>query len=69
MSLPRIQLLIRQMIKSVFNAIESAFAHTVAQGLSSDEVKHAELCVKIVEQSITELSAQVDQITVMNGLV
>lgn len=69
MSLPRIQLLMRQMIKSVFNAIESAFAHTVAQGLSSDEVKHAELCVKIVEESITQLSAQVDQITVMNELV
>ena len=69
MSLPRIQLLMRQMIKSVPGAIESAFVHTVAQRLSNDEVKHVELCAKIVEQSITELSAQVEQITVIEGLV
>ena len=68
-SLPRIKLLIRQMIKSVPGAIESAFVHTVVQGLSNVEVKHVEFCAKIVEQSITELSAQVEQITVIEGLV
>ena len=69
MSLPRMQLLMTQMIKSVSGAIESAYEKTLAQGPSNNEVKHVELCIKVVEQSIAELSAQVSEITEMEGMV
>ncbi len=68
-SLPRLQLLMRQMIKSVRESIQQAKSEAMIHQLSESEIKHIDVCTQIIDESVKELSAEVDQITQMSDLI
>tara|TARA_E500000081_G_C6135564_1_gene356449 strand:+ start:1136 stop:2533 length:1398 start_codon:yes stop_codon:yes gene_type:complete len=68
-SLARLQLLMRQMIKQVQSSVDLAKTDTLKQQLTDSEIQHVDTCIQIIGESIEELSAEVDQITEMSDLI
>jgi len=67
-SLPRMQLLMDQMIKSVLSAVTTAKHKALEQNLSSTEVRHIHLCIEIIHEAAKELSEEVKQLPSMREL-
>jgi serine/threonine-protein kinase HipA len=61
-SLPRMQLLMEQMIQSVLGNLDTAKHKALQQGLSVEEVTHINLCISIIKQSAEKLEQEVRQI-------
>ncbi|WP_428982725.1 HipA domain-containing protein [Paraglaciecola aquimarina] len=68
-SLPRLQLLMRQMIKQVQASVDLAKTDALKQQLTDSEIQHIDTCIQIISESVEELSAEVDQITEMSDLI
>ena len=68
-SLPRMQLLMSQMVKSVLSAIDIAKDKALEQNLSGREVKHIDLCITIIKESAKELHEEIKLITSYEGVV
>lgn len=68
-SLARLQLLIRQMIKRVQDSIDIAKNDALKQQLADSEIQHIDTCIKIIGESVEELSSEVDQITEMSDVL
>ena len=67
-SLPRMQLLMGQMVKSVLGAIDIAKEKTLEQGLSAVEVNHIDLCIEIVNDAAEEINKEIEQLPSMHEL-
>lgn len=67
-SLPRIHLLMSQMVKAVLNAVDKAKGKALEQDLSAVEVDHIDLCIAIINESAKELNEEIKQITCCEGL-
>jgi len=67
-SLPRVQLLVNQMIKSVLNTVDAAKNKALEQGLSDAEVGHIDLCITIIREAAERLQEEVKQLPAMKGL-
>lgn len=63
-SLPRMQLLMSQMIKSVINTVDTAKDKALEQNLSDVEVNHIDLCITIINESAKELYEEINKITI-----
>lgn len=68
-SLPRLQLLMSQMIKQVLASIELAKIDAHKHSLKNAEIEHIEMCIQIIVESIEQLSSEVSQITEMDDLI
>ncbi len=68
-SLPRMQLLMSQMITSVLNAVDTAKNKALEQYLSVEEINHIDLCITIINDSAKELGEEVKQITSYKGIL
>lgn len=68
-SLPRLQLLMRQMIRQVQTSIDLTKADALEQQLTDSEIQHIDTCIQIIGEAVEELSAEVDQITEMSDFV
>jgi serine/threonine-protein kinase HipA len=68
-SLPRLQLLMKQMIKQVQASVDLAKADALKQQLTDSEIQHVDTCIQIINESVEELSAEVDQITEISDLI
>ncbi|WDE05339.1 HipA domain-containing protein [Thalassomonas viridans] len=64
-SLPRMQLLMSQMIKSVVSAVDTAKKKAFSQGLSDEEINHINLCIVIINEAVEDLSVEVEQLPTM----
>ena len=64
-SLPRLQLLMRQMIKSVRESIQQAKNEAMMHQLSESEIKHIDVCIQIINEAIEELGQEVKHIPEM----
>jgi serine/threonine-protein kinase HipA len=62
-SLPRMQLLMSQMIQSVLISIDTAKKRALDQSLSDAEVNHIDLCITIINESAEELYEEIKKIT------
>ena len=67
-SLPRMQLLMSQMVKSVLGAIDIAKEKALEQGLSAIEVNHIDLCIEIVNDAAEEINKEIEQLPSMHEL-
>lgn len=67
-SLPRIQLLMSQMIKSVLNALDIAKNKALEQNLSDAEINHIDLCTAIINEAAEGLKEEVKQLPSMKEL-
>ncbi|WP_114324970.1 HipA domain-containing protein [Candidatus Colwellia aromaticivorans] len=67
-SLPRMQLLMSQMIKSVLNAVDTAKNKAFEQDLSDEEVNHIDLCIAIIIEAAEKLNEEVKQLPAMKEL-
>ena len=67
-SLPRLQLLMRQMIKSVRESIKQAKSEAMMHQLSESEIKHIDVCIQIINEAIEELGQEVKHIPEMVNL-
>jgi len=61
-SLPRMQLLMSQMVKSVFGAIAIAKGKALEQGLSAEEVNHIDLCIEIVNEAVEGINKAIEEL-------
>ncbi len=68
-SLPRMQLLMSQMVKSVSNTVDTAKDKALEQDLSVEEINHIDLCIAIINDAAKELSEEVKQITSYKGVL
>ncbi|NQY87208.1 MAG: HipA domain-containing protein [Colwellia sp.] len=68
-SLPRIQLLMSQMVKSILNTVDTAKDKALEQDLSDVEVNHIDLCITIINESAEELYEEIKQITSYDGVI
>nr|MBL0710209.1 HipA domain-containing protein [Colwellia sp.] len=68
-SLPRMTLLMGNTIKQVLSSINEAKQSAIQQGLSSDEIKHVDLCIAIIQEAATDLQIEVSNITSMKDLI
>ena len=68
-SLPRMQLLMSQMLKSVLNTVGKAKNKALEQDLSDVEVNHIDLCITIINESAEELYEEIKQITSYEGAI
>lgn len=68
-SLPRIQLVMQQITKAVLSSIEISRQEAYAFNLTTEEVAHIELCIRIIQQAADELLCEIAQIPDMLGLV
>lgn len=68
-SLPRLQLLMTQMIKQVQTSLDLAKADALKHQLTNSEIQHVDTCIQIIDVAVEELSAEVDQITQMDDLI
>ena len=64
-SLPRMQLLMSQMIKSVLSSIDIAKDKALEQGLSAVEVNHIELCIEIIKEAAEEINKEIEDLPSM----
>ena len=64
-SLPRMQLLMSQMIKSVLSSIDIAKDKALKQGLSAVEVNHIELCIEIIKEAAEEINKEIEDLPSM----
>jgi serine/threonine-protein kinase HipA len=67
-SLPRMQLLMRQIIGLVINAIEITKCRALEQVLSKSEIYHIELCIEIIKEAALALSKEVTLLPSMKAL-
>ena len=67
-SLPRMQLLMGQMVKSVLGAIDIAKEKALEQGLSAVEVNHIDLCIEIVNDAAEEINKEIEELPSMHDL-
>lgn len=67
-SLPRIQLLMTQVIKSVLDSMNSVKEKALTKHLSQQEIDHIDLCILIIGEAIEELSEQVSDLPNMEGI-
>lgn len=67
-SLPRIQLLMSQMISSVLSSINTAKEKALMHGLSDVEQKHIDLCIDVINEASTELIEEINQLPDMKYL-
>mgnify|MGYP003651571622 CR=1 FL=1 len=67
-SLPRIQLLMNQMVKSVLGAIDIAKGKALEQDLSAEEVNHIDLCIDIINESAEEINKEIEELPAMKKL-
>lgn len=68
-SLARLQLLMKQMIKQVQASVDLAKADALKQQLTNSEIQHIDTCIQIIDEAAEELSAEVDLITEMSDLI
>ena len=68
-SLPRLQLLMRQMITQVHTSVDLAKAEALKHRLTSAEIQHIDTCIDIINKAIEELSVEVNQIIEMSDLI
>ena len=68
-SLPRMQLLMSQMVKSVLGAIDITKEKALEQGLSAVEVNHIDLCIEIVNDAIEEINKEIEELPSMKKLL
>lgn len=68
-SLPRMQLLMSQMTKSVLSAIDIAKDKALEQGLSAVEISHIDLCIDIINESSKEISKELEELPSMGKLL
>lgn len=68
-SLPRMTLLMGNTIKQVLSSINEAKQSAIQQGLSSDEIKHVDLCIAVIQEAATDLQIEVSNITSMKDLI
>lgn len=62
----RLQLLMKQMIKQVQASVDLAKADALKQQLTDSEIQHVDTCIQIIDESVEELSAEVELITAMS---
>lgn len=67
-SLPRIQLVMRQLTQSVLESIEASRQDTLKYGLSEEEVNHVDLCIAIVKAAADEFLVEIKKIPDMEEL-
>ena len=67
-SLPRMQLLMSQMVKSVLGAIDIAKGKALEQDLSAIEVNHIDLCIEIVNDAAEEINKEIEKLPSMKEL-
>jgi len=67
-SLPRMQLLMSQMIKSILSAIDIAKDKVLEQGLSAAEVNHIDLCIEIINEAAAEMNKEIAELPSMKEL-
>lgn len=68
-SLPRMQLLMNQMVKSVLNSVDIAREKAFEQALSEAEINHIDLCINIMSKSADELSEEIKKIIDFKGFI
>ena len=64
-SLPRMQLLMSQTLKSVLNALDVAKNKALKQNLLSEEITHIDLCIEIINETAEQLVEEINQIPEM----
>lgn len=67
-SIPRMQLLMSQMITTVENSQINAKESAIKQGLSDIEINHIDLCISIINEALIELKEEVEQLSDMEEL-
>jgi len=67
-SLPRMQLLMNQMLKSVLGAIDIAKDKALEQGLSAVEIKHIDLCIAVINEAAEEIYKEIEELPSMKAL-
>ncbi|MEM5533446.1 hypothetical protein [Pseudoalteromonas arctica] len=68
-SLPRMQLLMSQTVDSVLAAIDMAKVSAVKNNLSTAELAHIDLCIKIINKAANKLSEQIIQLPNMDAFI
>ena len=68
-SLPRMQLLMSQTVDSVLAAIDAAKVSAVKNNLSTAELAHIDLCIKIINEAANKLSEQIIQLPNMDAFI
>ena len=68
-SLPRMQLLMSQTVDSVLAAIDTAKVSAVKNNLSTAELAHIDLCIKIINKAANKLSEQIIQLPNMDAFI
>ncbi|AWB68621.1 HIPA protein [Saccharobesus litoralis] len=68
-SLARMQLLMKRLIKQVQTSIDLAKTEAIKQHLTDLEIQHIDTCIQIIHESVKELNAEVEQITEMKDLI
>ena len=67
--LPRMQLLMSQTVDSVLAAIDAAKVSAVKNNLSTAELAHIDLCIKIINNAANKLSEQIIQLPNMDAFI
>ena len=68
-SLPRMQLLMSKTVDSVLAAIDTAKVSAVKNNLSTAELAHIDLCIKIINKAANKLSEQIIQLPSMDAFI
>jgi serine/threonine-protein kinase HipA len=68
-SLPRMQLLMSQTVDSVLAAIDTAKVSAVKNNLSTAELAHIDLCIKIINKAANKLREQIIQLPNMDAFI
>ncbi len=68
-SVARMQLLMGQTVQSVLAAIDTAKSAAVENNLSTAELKHIDLCIKIINIAAGELSEQIELLPSMKAFI
>lgn len=68
-SIPRIQLVMEQIIKRILHALETSRAEVVTQQVLSTELEHVDLCISIIKEAATELLAEIKKVPDMARLL
>jgi serine/threonine-protein kinase HipA len=61
-SLPRLQLLMSQMLSGIENAQIKAKENAIKQGLSDNELNHIDLCITIIDEATAQLKEEIEQL-------
>jgi len=68
-SIPRMQLLMSRMSKSVLNALDNAREKALEQDLLGVEIAHIDLCIKLINEAAEMLGEEIDRLPEMAVLL